>query len=250
MFSPNGIRYILFDLDGTLRHSQPSFNQTFIDFTLLNNLEVNETDRLRALRWLHRYWAQSAELLSDLETFRDRQDLFWTNHARQHLIAAGCQESQAVDLAPALYAHMEDRYHPEDWVPPEVPECLDRLLARGYRLAVVSNRNHSYHELLAALGLDRYFDFSLAAGEVNAWKPQPEIFLHALDRLGASPVESVYVGDNYYADVLGARQAGMEAVLLDPEGIFPEADCPVIQSLAGLDVDIVIKEATGPKSPL
>jgi len=44
----------------------------------------------------------------------------------------------------------------------------------------------------------------------------------------------MYVGDNYFADVVGARGAGLQPVLYDPAGIYPEANCPVIVSLDGL----------------
>jgi putative hydrolase of the HAD superfamily len=231
---PNGLKFVFFDLDGTLRHSRPTFNQALIEFSDQAGLPVWEENRRQALRWLHRYWAQSSELLADLETFNERRDLFWTNHARLHLIASGCPSDQAADLSSALFYYLENNYHPEDWVPVEVPECLGQLLERGFRLAVVSNRNQSYYEQLASLGLDSYFEFALAAGEVNSWKPDSQIFLHALDRIGAQANQTLYVGDNYYADIVGARSAGLEALLLDPEEIFSDLDCATIHSLAEL----------------
>jgi len=42
------------------------------------------------------------------------------------------------------------------------------------------------------------------------------------------------VGDNYYADVVCARQAGMTPILYDPKGIFPDADCMVIAQMREL----------------
>jgi FMN phosphatase YigB (HAD superfamily) len=48
------------------------------------------------------------------------------------------------------------------------------------------------------------------------------------------PERSLYVGDNYYADVVSSRAAGLTPVLLDPERIFPEADCRVIDGLTEL----------------
>lgn len=234
MVFTNGIECIFFDLDGTLRHSRPTFNQALIEFCRQAGLPVAEESRRQALRWLHRYWAQSSELLADLETFNEHRDLFWTNHARLHLIASGCPSNQADNLATALFNYMENSYHPEDWVPDEVPECLGKLLERGFRLAVVSNRSQSYLEQLESLGLHTYFEFTLAAGEVNSWKPDSQIFLHALKQMGAEPSQALYVGDNYYADVIGARSAGLEALLLDPEQIFSDVDCATIRTLAQL----------------
>ena len=79
-------------------------------------------------------------------------------------------------------------------------------------------------------GLTEFFDFSLAAGEVDIYKPEPGIFEHALRRANVRARETVYVGDNYFADVIGARRAGLQPVLFDPNGIFADADCAKIKS--------------------
>jgi FMN phosphatase YigB (HAD superfamily) len=47
---------------------------------------------------------------------------------------------------------------------------------------------------------------------------------------GTRPDETIYVGDNYYADVVGARRAGLRPVLYDPGSLFPESECPAIKS--------------------
>jgi putative hydrolase of the HAD superfamily len=122
----------------------------------------------------------------------------------------------------------------EDYVLPETVETLQTLQEAGFRLAVVSNRTQPFQEMVDELGLASYFEFALAAGEVNSYKPDVKIFQHALQRVDGCPACTLYVGDNYYADVLGAQRAGLRPVLLDPEGIFPEARCPVINSLQEL----------------
>jgi FMN phosphatase YigB (HAD superfamily) len=45
-----------------------------------------------------------------------------------------------------------------------------------------------------------------------------------------SPEQTLYIGDNYFADVVGARRAGLRPVLYDPKGLFHEPGCPVIAS--------------------
>jgi len=230
----NGIRAVLFDLDGTLRHSNPGYNQTFVRFARRLGAPELPGMAARAMRFLHYYWAQSPELLSDLETYPGMQDAFWSNHARRALLAMGCTPEQAGHLAPGVSSSMLSEFDPEDWVPPDVPQTLTTLKQAGYRLAVVSNRSRSYDELLQSLGLDRYFEFALAAGDYEAWKPEPQIFHLAVERLGVSASETLYVGDNYYADVIGAQRARLNPVLIDPENIFPEADCPSIRSIGEL----------------
>jgi putative hydrolase of the HAD superfamily len=113
---------------------------------------------------------------------------------------------------------------------------LATLQERGYRLGLLTNRENlpRFHELLAQFGLHPYFEMILAAGEVGVRKPDPGIFIAALDKMEASAEESLYVGDNYWADVLGAEGAGIRPVLLDPLRLFPEADCVVLEDIEEL----------------
>ena len=64
--------------------------------------------------------------------------------------------------------------------------------------------------------------------------PTREIFDRALKITGVLPEETVYIGDNYYADILGAKKAGIQPILLDPKSIFPEATCTVIRTIRDL----------------
>lgn len=234
MLSPNGVRAILFDLDGTLRYNCPSSVQTFLDYAAQLGAPDTTEAHLKAHRWTHSYWAQSPELMADLRRFGADETGFWTHHAEIQLIAMGCSPEQAAAIGPELHRRMAENYRPQDWVPPDVPATLALLQQAGFILGVVSNRTKPYLDQLEALGLKDFFQFALAGGEVNAYKPDPELFQAALQRLGMQPDETVYVGDNYYADVLGSQRAGLRPVLVDPEGIFPEARCPVIRTIGEL----------------
>jgi HAD superfamily hydrolase (TIGR01549 family) len=228
------IRAILFDLDGTLRENRPSANHALMDHAVRLGISDGWEKRARAIRWSHYYWANSPELLEDIQSYPDRQEQFWTNYAQRQLLALDCTPECAQDLAPDIFSHMSQKYDPEDWVPPEVPETLEMLKQAGYLLGVLSNRTQPYREYLDQVGLGVYFDFALAAGEVAIWKPDPRLFQHALDKLGSVPQETLYIGDNYYADVVGARQAGLRPILIDPQGVFADPGCPVIRSVGDL----------------
>ena len=77
------------------------------------------------------------------------------------------------------------------------------------------------------------------AAEVDAWKPDPRIFNRALELTASDPEKVIYVGDNFFADVVGAKNAGLQPVLLDEDGIFPDAGCLVIGRLGEL-IDLLI----------
>lgn len=230
MFPPNHIKTILFDLDGTLRHSIPAGGDVFVEYTKTLGLSISEEESIRAARWEHYYWANSLELKIDFETYKSEDRDFWKNYARRHLVALGASNTQAEELAPMLNQYMFDHYKFESVVYPEIPDVLAKLKDEKYRLGVVSNRDRPFGDELIKLGLSEFFEFSLAGGEVKSFKPEPGIFLAALERVDSTPQESIYVGDNYFADVIGSRRAGLMPVLYDPRGLFPEAGCPTITS--------------------
>ncbi len=235
MFSPNGIKAIFFDFDGTLRLSVPSGGDVFTDFVLTLGLHVNPEDRTRAARWEHFYWASSVDLREDLLAHSGETENFWIEYSRRRLVALGAAPAWAVKFAPQVSAHMGEMYRPESIVPEDIRILLPELKQAGFILAVLSNRDKPFQEILDQHGIGEFFDFSLAAGEVNTYKPEPGLFEHALRRVSLSPQEAVYVGDNYYADVIGSRRAGLRPVLYDPGGIFPEADCDTIKSFHELN---------------
>ena len=101
-------------------------------------------------------------------------------------------------------------------VEPVVLETLDRLRADGKRLGLVSNITllpHLVREDLDRMGLGPRLDATVFSSEVGVRKPDPRIFREALERLGADPAETVFVGDRLYDDVGGAKAVGMRAVL-------------------------------------
>jgi len=224
------IKAILFDFDGTLRLHLPSGGEVFTDYAAGLGLSVSQEDKLRSLRWEHYYFANSPEIKADQMMFKEDRSGFWVNYSRRRLIAMGCHPEQAIDLAGPCSAHMAEFYKPQVHVPGELHTTLPALKGKGYILGVVSNRDKPYLDELKETGLDSYFDFSLAGGEVPSFKPEPGIFLRALEMAGTDPHETFYIGDNYYADVVGSQRAGLWPVLYDPQAVFPEADCPVIKS--------------------
>jgi FMN phosphatase YigB (HAD superfamily) len=125
---------------------------------------------------------------------------------------------------------MTDAYHPLDIIPDDLVETLGTLKEQGYLLGVLSNRSESYSGYLAERGLSGFFNLAVFAGEAGLYKPDPGVFHYLLDKAGVSADASIYVGDNYYADVVGAREAGMSPVLLDVNNLFEAPGCPVIQS--------------------
>lgn len=108
---------------------------------------------------------------------------------------------------------------------PGAREVLEDLKENGYLLGVISNSDGRLENLLNEVGLAEYLNVIADSHVVGVEKPDPRIFLWALERTAVSPEHAVYVGDFYSLDVVGARRVGVHAILLDPLGAWPLLDC-------------------------
>lgn len=97
----------------------------------------------------------------------------------------------------------------------EVPEVLAELKSAGLRLGIVSNWDWHLPRLCRELGVDRHINFIVTSARVGASKPDEKIFQEAFHLAGVPPERTLHVGDSYRADVMGAREAGADAVLLE-----------------------------------
>jgi putative hydrolase of the HAD superfamily len=146
-------------------------------------------------------------------------------------------EHAGVPVSAATKAALDElhAYHQESNLWELMPTCvmpvLARLRARGLRLTIVSNANGKVRVLFDRLALTGLVDCILDSHDEGVEKPDPRFFEIALARSGASRETTIHLGDLYNVDVVGARAAGIRAVLLDEAGLYPDADCPRVQSL-------------------
>ncbi len=214
-------RAVLFDAGNTL---------IFLDYGRLA-ARVGEALALPLSEAALRAAAPAAARAMEQGALTDRE------RGRRFLLAlfagAGVPAEREEELAAVLLALHHER-HLWGSVEAGTAEALERLRAAGLRLAVVSNSDGRAAAALAAAGLDGHFEFVVDSGEVGIEKPDARIFHHALDRLGVGAGEALYVGDLYEVDVVGARAAGMRAVLVDPAGGAGVRDVPVIRAVREL----------------
>ncbi len=120
--------------------------------------------------------------------------------------------------------------------------ALARLRAAGLRLGIVSNSDGRVDQALSAAGLREYFDVVIDSSVFGTEKPDPAIFRAALHALDVAPEEALYVGDLYDVDVVGARAAGMEAVLLTSSGVGQKPPCRTAASIDELVDDLLVRK--------
>jgi putative hydrolase of the HAD superfamily len=116
----------------------------------------------------------------------------------------------------------------------EVVDVLSALQQRGYRLGIVSNWSWNLLERVRQVELDRFFEIIWASAYAGCNKPHPGIFSQALAQMEVPAERTLYIGDSYEHDVVGARNAGIDPVLLDRDGTAVEPDCVVIRDLWGV----------------
>lgn len=164
-----------------------------------------------------------------MQSGRVDHGFWWMFHSQ---LLAELDESQD-GLVPQLVSNTQ-RSENWDQILPGTRAALDRI-ATKFRIAVISNADGKIEQILSRCGIADCFESITDSGIVGVEKPRAEIFEAALKRMNARAEESLYVGDVYSVDYVGARNAGMEAVLFDVAGAYRERQEPRVESLKELE---------------
>lgn len=211
---------VFFDLDGTLCIAAPCPTTAFVQFVRSLDIPIDHATEQRVKRWSHRFWGQDKRIQQEMSQWG--KDVFWLNYSQRLLKAANVIEGLP-ERARLVRDWFYNQYRPQQTLAPGCTEVLCRLKAAGFTLGLISNRSSSLSEVVTELGLSGIFDLLLAAGDIGCWKPNPAVFAHALTYFkGLRPEECLYVGDNYYADGLGAQRAGLIPIIFDPDNLYEQ----------------------------
>ena len=186
-------RAILFDLDNTLIDRQAAFRLYAIDFCR------------RRLQWLT--LSEQAQALDELVAADD-----WGYRPRNEFCEwvterfPGAQ-LQANDVWEDCCLHLPSFVEPDS----RVQGMLARLAGRFGLFAVTNGSSQNQHEKLRRANLADHLSEAIVSGEVGFEKPHPAIFERALAMAGCSADEALVVGDDPWADIVGAKQAGLKA---------------------------------------
>jgi len=149
----------------------------------------------------------------------NRRKEIWTNYNVHILEKLGVKEKR-VFLAEQIDELWWECSHLQ--VYPDVEPTLSRLRAKGLKLGLVSNGfKQDLQHVLGELGLKKWFDAVVCIESCNCAKPNKEIFLYALDKLGVEANEAVFIGDSVEQDYDGAFNVGIRPFLIDREGKHP-----------------------------
>jgi putative hydrolase of the HAD superfamily len=219
------LQAILLDALGTLMHFEPPAPLLRVALRERCGVVVSEAVAEAALRDEIAYYRAHLDEGRDAASLADLR----------RRCALAMRPALGVDIDPdaltdALLAAL--RFHAY----PDAAPALRTLRDRGLSIVVVSNWDHSLHERLAETGLAPLVDAAVASAELGRAKPDPVIFDDALELARAPAAAALHAGDSLYADVEGARAAGLRAVLVARDGAPADVPdgVPVIASLAEL----------------
>jgi len=230
------IKALFFDFGGTLFDFYPSNYQILGSLARKYGINLLDTDSL-----LSKSYQKQEEFLMEIFQKRGKTDISilnnqdWMNCDQILLNNIGVKNKLALH---DLINKFQQRMFKFQIYPDTIP-TLKVLKKNGFLLGIISNLNNNSQISRRYKRLEKYnilnlWDVITLSGEIGISKPHPEIFLKSIEKLnGITPDQSIYVGDSYIFDVLGAKKAGMIPVLID-SNLGKDYDCLKISSFKDL----------------
>lgn len=215
----SNLKYIFFDVGNTLLFP----NRERIHAPLTERGFTPDPEHLRDLE-------RRTKSEFDARMTKDGHDQgFWTMFYSQLLKEIDLRDDVVRDV---LVQNIRNSAN-WDQIRPGTRERLQQI-GEKYPISVISNADGRIEDVLSRCDIGTCFRTITDSGLVGYEKPHPEIFRQALQAMNATPQESLYVGDVYSVDYLGATGAGMQAVLMDYSGAYRDKDLPRVESLEEL----------------
>lgn len=206
------IKHIFFDLDHTLwdfdKNSGLTFKLIFEKF----NVDLSLNDFLAIYVPINaKYWRlyrTNQISKEDLRYARLDEAFKYLNYAANSQLV--------IDLSEAYIEHLADFNH----LFPYTMEVLDDL-EKNYHLHIITNGFKSIqNRKMRSSQIHSYFKTITTSEDVGVKKPDPAIFEHALTKANATTQESLMIGDNLEADILGAQNFGMNTIFFGKDDTF------------------------------
>jgi putative hydrolase of the HAD superfamily len=158
----------------------------------------------------------------------------WGDYLEGVLKGAGVELTDAAGRALDELREYHALHNLWEVVPDDVMPALERIRSLGLKVAVASNANGTVERAFERLGLAEYFDTICDSHFEGVEKPHRRFFELVLDRCGGQPETTLHVGDLYHVDVVGARGAGLTAILLDRHDQYAGFDVERVRTLGEL----------------
>lgn len=205
------VRAIFFDAVGTVIHPDPPAAEIYAQVGRQHGSRLSAADiRPRFAAAFQRQEIRDRE--AGWRTSEERESERWRTIVSEVLADANDPDACFAEL----FAHFR---RPDAWrCAPDVHPTLTALAKRGYRLGLASNYDRRLYPVAAGLLLP--FAPILISSEVGWRKPSCQFFAALCDAVALPPEAILLVGDDLVNDYEGARQAGLQALLFDPQGQY------------------------------
>ena len=228
------IKAVFFDWFNTLAQYEPPREQ--LQSQALQEFGINASPREleRGLLTADRAYFEESARSPIRERSAEEQLIFYIQYQKTVLAEAGVNASD--ELLVKLMNKLQQLYRGLTFTLfSDVLLTLKALKEQGFTLGLLTNLPSGVDTICENLGVQPYLDFIVTSAEAGAEKPNPAIFRLALERAGISAQEAVHVGDQYRLDVVGARELGINPILIDRFDFYPDVnDCPRIRNLSEL----------------
>jgi putative hydrolase of the HAD superfamily len=224
------IKALLFDFFNTLSHYEPPREQMYIDVCEKHGIHLETIKLYRSLPYADAIYRDENQKSRVTDRPEKEQMAFFITYIKVALKGAGVEIDDAIAME--ILHKMKTikwEFRLFDDVLPTFKQVRERKLITG----LISNIGQEADKTFNDIGLKQYLDFHVTSFETGHDKPDPEIFLAALEKAAVKADEALYVGDNYEQDIIGAQGVGMRAILIDRNDWFIKiTDCPRIKNLS------------------
>lgn len=205
------IQHIFFDLDNTLWDHRRNAYLTIK--SLFEKEEINLKYNIDFEEFHSMYHGINEKLWEDI-----RDGIIDKEYLRKHRFYDTFKHFDVDDTELSMYfeEHFLDKILNHNELVEGAEYILDYLKAKNYTLHIISNGFKEVTERKCILsGIDKYFQTITSADSVGVRKPRPEIFEYSLGLSDATKENSILIGDDWVADVLGAQNFGMDVIFFD-----------------------------------
>jgi len=228
------IKAIFFDWFNTLAHFEPPRHQLYSQVFREFGIELPPEKVRRGISLADQYYFEENAKSPVAARSPEEQLRLYLCYPNTILSEAGVEAPK--DLPLKVMKRVAEQFKGVNFALfDDVLSTLKTLKQRNFILGLLTNLDSNMEPICRKLGLAPYLGFVVTSKEAGADKPNPPIFLAALDKAGVNASEAIHVGDQYKLDVLGARAVGINPILIDRDDIYPEvSDCPRIHRLTEL----------------
>jgi len=231
------IKAVIFDWFNTLARYEPPRESVHSRALQEFGIEVEPVKLIKPLLSADKYFFDENTVLPVRKRSDEEQEKLYARYEEILMIEAGLKFAQGLPLkvyhkGKELFGDALDFVLFDDVLP-----VMKTLRQKKLTIGLLTNYAKDMTPLIKKLALDHYIDFIVTPYDAGSDKPDPQIFRFALKKAGVIAGETIYVGDQYKVDIVGAHNAGINrALMIDRYNLYPEIkDSPRIMSMEELN---------------